>query len=147
MKRSIYSDQALGRQGHSREGGGQEQSQVATLGRLSSETRGRGQETVLKAKVPFSGTSEVPRAAGNTVRIFLLMCTHTHTHTHTQTVTQHWASSPRVAWRGASLGFQPRDGELHPEAVPLPAYLAPGVHSEAQMQSLRTLGHSHFDSR
>ena len=30
------------------------------------------------------------------------------------------------------------------EVVPLSASLAPGVHSEAQMQSLRTLGHGHF---
>ena len=33
-----------------------------------------------------------------------------------------------------------RDGELLPEVVPLSASLAPGVHSEAQMQLLKTLG-------
>ena len=31
--------------------------------------------------------------------------------------------------------------------MPLSASLAPGGHSEAQMQSLRTLGHGHLDSR
>ena len=45
------------------------------------------------------------------------------------------------------MGFQPRDGKLRPEAVLLPASLAPGFHSEAQMQLLKTLGRGYFDSR
>ena len=45
------------------------------------------------------------------------------------------------------MGFQPRDGKLHPEAVPLPASLAPGFPSEAQMQVLKTLSRGYFDSR
>ena len=44
------------------------------LGGLSPQKRGRGQETVLKAKLPFSETSQVPGAAGNTVRIFFCNC-------------------------------------------------------------------------
>ena len=47
---------------------------MAALGGLSPQTRGRGQETVLKAKVPFSETSQVPEAAGNTGRIFFRIC-------------------------------------------------------------------------
>ena len=47
---------------------------MAALGGLSPQTRGRGQETVLKVKLPFSETSQVPGAAGNTVRIFLHIC-------------------------------------------------------------------------
>ena len=47
---------------------------MAALGGLSPQMRGRGQETVLKAKLPFSETSQVPGAAGNTVRIFLHTC-------------------------------------------------------------------------
>ena len=47
---------------------------MVALGGLSPQTRGRVQETVLKAKLPFSETSQVPGAAGNTVRIFLLIC-------------------------------------------------------------------------
>ena len=47
---------------------------MAALGGLSPQKRGRGQETVLKVKLPFSGTSQVPGAARNTVRIVLLIC-------------------------------------------------------------------------
>ena len=46
---------------------------MAALGGQSPQTRGRGQETGLKLKLRFSGTSQVPGAAGNTVRIFLLI--------------------------------------------------------------------------
>ena len=47
---------------------------MAALGGLSPQTRGRGQVTALKVKLPFSETSQVPGAAGNTVRIFLHIC-------------------------------------------------------------------------
>ena len=47
---------------------------MVALGGLSPQTRGRVQETVLKAKLPFSETSQVPGAAGNTVRIFFRIC-------------------------------------------------------------------------
>ena len=50
---------------------------MAALGALSPRMRARVQETVLKAKLPFFGASQVPGAAGNTLRIFLLICTHT----------------------------------------------------------------------
>lgn len=41
---------------------------------------------------------------------------------------------PQVAWRGAGLGFQPRDGELPcPEAPRLTASWVPEEQSEAQM--------------
>ena len=46
---------------------------MAALGGLSPQTRGRGQETVLKVKLPFSETSQVPGAAGNTVRILFCL--------------------------------------------------------------------------
>ena len=105
---------------------------MAALGGLSPQKRGRGQETVLKVKLPFSGTSQVPGAARNTVRIVLLICKKTQI----KTVAQHWASSPRVAWREAGLGFLPRDAQFCPEAPPLSASLAPGVHAEARMRSL-----------
>ena len=47
---------------------------MAALGGLSPQTRRRGQETVLKAKLHFSGISQDSGAAQNTVRIFLLIC-------------------------------------------------------------------------
>ena len=120
---------------------------MAALGGLSPQKRGRGQETVLKVKLPFSETSQVPGAAGNTVRIFFRNGKNkTKQNTNRWTVAQHWASSPRVPWRGASVGFKPRNGKLRPEAVPLPVSLAPGLHSEAQMQLLKTLGRDYFDS-
>lgn len=46
---------------------------MVALGGLSPQTRGRVQETVLKAKLPFSETSQVPGAAGNTVRILFCL--------------------------------------------------------------------------
>ena len=50
---------------------------MVALGGLSPQTRGRVQETVLKAKLPFSQTSQVPGAAGNTRRIFFHICKRT----------------------------------------------------------------------
>ena len=47
---------------------------MVALGGLSPQTRGRVQETVLKPKLPFSETSQVPGAAGNTGRIFFRIC-------------------------------------------------------------------------
>ena len=47
---------------------------MVALGGLSPQTRGRVQETVLKAKLPFSETSQVPGAAGNTGWIFFRIC-------------------------------------------------------------------------
>ena len=134
-KRNISCDQALGRQGHSREGSSQEQSQVAALGGRSPQNRGRGQETGVKVKLPFSGTSQVPGAAGNTVRIFLLIRKKKKINPD-KDCRSAVGSSPRVAWKGVGLGFQPRDAEFCPEAWPLPASLAPGVHAEAGMWSL-----------
>ena len=61
-----------------------------------------------------------------------------------KTVAQHWASSPRVATRGANLGFQPRDVELGPKALPLLTSLAPGVHSEVRVHLLRTFDSHRF---
>ena len=50
---------------------------MVALGELSPQTRGRVQETVLKARLPFSETSQVPGAAGNTLRIFFCLCNKT----------------------------------------------------------------------
>lgn len=68
-----------------------------------------------------------------------------------------------MAWTGGGLGIQPRGARLSPEAPPSPsplpsdplplpstppphpASLSPGVHSEARIRSLRTLGRFHFD--
>ena len=50
---------------------------MVALGELSPQTRGRVQETVLKARLPFSETSQVPGAAGNTLRIFFRLCNKT----------------------------------------------------------------------
>ena len=47
---------------------------MVSLCGLRPQTRGRVQETVLKAKLPFSETSQVPGAAGNTGRIFFSIC-------------------------------------------------------------------------
>ena len=47
---------------------------MVSLCGLRPQTRGRVQETVLKAKLPFSETSQVPGAAGNTGRIFFHIC-------------------------------------------------------------------------
>ena len=47
---------------------------MVALGGLSPQTRGRVQEAVLKAQLPFSETSQVPGAAGNTGRIFFCIC-------------------------------------------------------------------------
>ena len=84
---------------------------MAALGGLSPRMRARVQKIVLKVKLSFSETSQVPGAAGDTVRIFLLICQKYKEKKQktkkNQTVAQHWASSPRVAWRGAGLGFQP----------------------------------------
>ena len=48
---------------------------MAALGGLSPHMRARVQEIVLKVKLSFSETSQVPGEAGVTVRIFLLICT------------------------------------------------------------------------
>lgn len=83
---------------------------MAALGGLSPRMRARVQKIVLKAKLSFSETSQVPGAAGDTVRIFLLICQKDKEKTNKQkkqTVAQHWVSSPRVAWRRAGLGFRP----------------------------------------
>ena len=47
---------------------------MVSLCGLRPQTRGRVQETVLKAKLPFSETSQVPGAAGNTGWIFFRIC-------------------------------------------------------------------------
>ena len=47
---------------------------MAALGGLSPRMRARVQKIVLKVKLSFSETSQVPGAAGDTVRIFLLIC-------------------------------------------------------------------------
>ena len=47
---------------------------MAALGGLSPHMRARVQEIVLKVKLSFSETSQVPGEAGVTVRIFLLIC-------------------------------------------------------------------------
>ena len=75
------------------------------------------------------------------MRIFLLICKRKK---KKKTVAQHRASSPRVATRGANLGFQPRDVELGPKALPLPTSLAPGVHSEVRVHLLRTFDSHRF---
>ena len=90
---------------------------MAALGGLSPRMRARVQKIVLKVKLSFSETSQVPGAAGDTVRILFCLF-----QKNRQTVAQHWPPVP--GWLGGepAWAFSPEMGN---SAQRLPLYLRP----------------------
>ena len=118
---------------------------MAALGGLSPRMRARVQKIVLKVKLSFSETSQVPGAAGDTVRIFLLICQKDKEKTNKQTKKRLLLSTGSAApgWLGGelawALGPEMGDSAQRPRLSRLPWPLG----SSLKLKCDRC----HFDSR
>ena len=118
---------------------------MAALGGLSPRMRARVQKIVLKVKLSFSETSQVPGAAGDTVRIFLLICQKDKEKKKKQKKTRLLLSTGPAApgWLGGELAwaFSPEMGDSTQR--PCLSWLPWPLGSSLKLKCDRC----HFDSR